>query len=150
MQKPKLCWPQYVDDDGLVFLLTLDPFLILPTIDHIEFAGAESEVAGGVGRDQAVDNAIDLWRSAEIVLVRDEGHALIRLVGFELERSRSDRIQPKILTELLGALAADDHATVIVGYQSEECRHRLFQLDLHRRRIDRIDRLECCIVGIEG
>src|SRR5207302_2835476 len=122
MQETKLCWPQYVDDDVLLFFLTLDPFLILPTIDHVELARAEGEVASGVRRDQAIDNAVDLRRPAEIVLIGDEGDALIRLVGFELEWSRSNRIQSKVLTEFLDSLATDDHATVIVGYDAEECR----------------------------
>src|SRR5436190_1640284 len=150
MQKTKLCRPQDIDDDVLLLFLSLDPFLILAAVDHIELARAEGEIAGRVRWNQAINNAVNLRGPAEILLVSNEDHALIRLVGFELERPGSDWIEPEIISKFLYRLAADDHATVIVGDKAKECRHGLLQLDAHRRRIDRLDGLDRSVVGIEG
>jgi hypothetical protein len=108
-------------------------------------ARSRAESAG----DQAVDDAIDLRRAAEVVLVGDEGHALVRLVRLELERAGADRVQAEVVAELLDRLPADDHAAVVVGDEAEEEWHRLLELDAHRGRVERLDRFDRRVVAGE-
>ena len=149
VQEAELGRPQHRDLDALLLLHALDPFLVLAPVDDVELARGEGEVARRIGREQPVDDAVDLRRAAEIPLVGREGHALVRLVGLELERTRADRIEAEVLAELLHRLAAEDEAAVVVGDEPEEGRHRLLQLDPDRVGIDRLDGFDRGVVGVE-
>ncbi len=149
MQLAELGRPQHVDDHAGLLLESLDPLLVLPAVDDVELARGEREVARRVGRDQVVDDAVDLRRAAEVVLVGDEDHAFVRLVRLEPERTGADRVEAEVVAELLDRLPADDVAAVVVGDEAEEERHRLLQLDANRQRIDRLDGVDRRVVGRE-
>ena len=149
VQLAELGRPQHVDDDAGLLLEALGPLLVLAAVDDVELARGEGEVARRVGRDQVVDDAIDLGRAAEVVLVGDEDDALVRLVRLEPERARADRVEAEVVAELLDRLLADDVAAVVVGDEAEEERHRLLQLDAHRQRIDRLDGVDRRVVARE-
>jgi hypothetical protein len=149
VQHAELGRAQHVDDHARLLLEALGPLLVLAAVDDVELARGEREIARRVGRNQAIDDAIDLRRAAEVVLVGDEGHALVRLVGLELERAGADRVQAEVVAELLNRLPADDHAAVVVGDEAEEERHRLLELDAHRGRVERLDRFDRRVVARE-
>ena len=70
----------------------VDPGLILLAVDHVELARLESQIAARIRRDVAIHDFVEQWGAAEILLVSDEAHILLRLVFREHEGAGADRL----------------------------------------------------------
>ena len=118
--------------DARHLLGAIDPGLILLAVDHVELARLEGEIAARIRRDVAVHDLVEHRRAAEILLVGDEAHELLRLIFGEHERAGADRLLGEAVAHLLGGLLANHIAAVDIGDIAEEAGDRILQRDLQR------------------
>src|SRR5581483_10844897 len=105
----------------------IDPALLAPAGDERELARREREIAGAVGRDHAIHDAVELRPAAEIIRVGDEPYVLLRHVLRERERAGADRMGAELVAERLGGLFADDVAAVVVRNAAEKAGVGIFE-----------------------
>ena len=136
-----------IDDNAGFFLHAVDPQLILAAVDEIEFAGLEGQVARAVGRDEAIDDAVDLGLAAEVAGVGHHGDALVGLVALEGERTGADGVDAEILAALFDSFLRDNVAAVIVGDDAEQRGDGRFEFDHYGRGVSCGDAFDAGVVA---
>ncbi len=150
MQGAEFTRTEDIDDHGAASSRRVNPALLALAVCDVELARREGKVAGAVGGDHAIHDRVDLGPAAEIALMRDQLHVLLRHMFGKGERAGTDRIGSEFIAELFRRLFADDVAAVIIRHPAEKIRLGIFQDDANRQVVDLGDAFDHGEIGREG